>query len=137
MSTDQLRRVYVSMIRPVAEYASSAWHSLLTKEQANQLESQQNQAMKNILGLGISARRMREKLNLSTLYERRENAVLKFAQKCTVSERFGHWFSLRAVPTYERRSSVRYRQYNEQKCRTDRHQRSPLNYMRRKLNQTK
>ena len=83
MSQDQLKQVYTSLVRPVAEYATVAWHSLLTKEQANQLEKQQTQAMKNVLGIGISAEKMRNELALETLSDRRERSVLRFASKCS------------------------------------------------------
>ena len=134
MSTEDLKYVYVSMIRPTVEYASPAWHSMLTKEQSNILESQQAQAMKNILGPGISYRRMKETLELDTLQERREAATLKFGLKCANSVKFGHWFPQRRLPLYERRSGVRYSVYQEKICRTDRHKNSPLNYTKRLLN---
>ena len=136
MNTDQLKTVYSSMIRPVTEYASVAWHSMLTKEQSNILESQQYQCMKKILGPGVSAKKMRSELCLQTLEERSELAALKFGRKCLKSERFREWFPLRKTAAYERRTSVNYRTFLEEKCRTDRHQRSPLNYIRRKLNES-
>ena len=132
MSHEQLKKVYTSMIRPAVEYASVAWHSMLTKEQSNILESKQVQCLKKILGPGISARRMRQSLDLETLYDRREQAVIAFGQKCVKSDRFNHWFPHRAILQYERRAGVSYRLFHETTCRTDRHQKSPLNYIRKK-----
>ena len=134
MSTEDLKKVYTSMVRPSVEYAAPAWHSMLTKEQSGILEGQQGQAMKNILGPGLSYRKMREILELDTLHDRREAALLKFGQKCVASPRFCHWFPLRRKPLYERRSGVKYNIYHEEICRTDRHKFSPLNYARKLLN---
>ena len=67
MKTDDLVQVYKTTIRPSAEYASPAWHSMITACQSESLERQQNQAMKNIYGVGLSARKMREKSGLQQL----------------------------------------------------------------------
>ena len=136
MSEDELKKVYVSVIRPSAEYASVAWHSLLNGQQAHSIEKQQNQALKNIVGIGLSAQKMREKLELKTLEERREASVLKFAQKCKKNPRFSHWFTDRQASRYERRKNVNYRELVEPRYRTLRHKRSPLNYMIQRLNDT-
>ena len=92
MNNEQLKKVYTSMIRPSVKYASVAWHSMLTKEQANILEGQQVQCLKKILGPGTSARRMRQVLQIEPLYERREKAVVKFGQKCLKSDCFRQWY---------------------------------------------
>ena len=136
MNNEQLKKVYTSMIRPSIEYASVAWHSMLTKEQANVLEGQQVQCLKKILGPGTSARRMRQVLQIEPLYERREKAVVKFGQKCLKSDRFRQWFPQRTIPPYERRANVSYRLFYEPTCRTERHKNSPLNYIRKKLNES-
>ena len=46
---------------------------MILNEQSGEIEKQQNQAMKNILG--ISASKMRERLGLDTLQTRRDNAL--------------------------------------------------------------
>jgi len=48
MSTSDLLCFYKSVIRPVAEYACPAWHSSLTVEQSNRIESFQKRALKTI-----------------------------------------------------------------------------------------
>ena len=73
------------MIRPSVEYASVDWHTILTKEQAGSLERQQSVALKNILGVGLSARRMRERLEIEELSARRDRRVLNFEKKCFCS----------------------------------------------------
>ena len=136
MKEDELKKFYTSSIRPVAEYAAAAWHPMLTKEQSNLIEKQQSQALKNILGVGMSARKMRNQLDIPTLDERRQRRTRRFAEKSAASQRFGTWFPTRAGPLYERRQNVNYRTYEETKCRTERHFNSPINYMRRLLNQS-
>ena len=49
MSTGDLLCIYKSVIRPVAEYACPAWHSSLTVEQSNRIESFQKRALKIIM----------------------------------------------------------------------------------------
>ena len=48
MSTGDLLCFYKSVIRPVAEYVCPAWHSSLTVEQSNRIESFQKRALKII-----------------------------------------------------------------------------------------
>ena len=59
MKTEDLVKAYTSTIRPSAEYASPVWHPLVTIGQSEHIERQQTQALKNIFGAGISARKMR------------------------------------------------------------------------------
>ena len=134
MREEDLVKVYTSTIRPVVEYASPAWHSMLTSEQTKQLERQQSQALKNIIGPGLSALKMREKLNVEALATRRERAGIKFAIKCANSGRFNNWFPVRPGATYPRREGVNYHRYLEDNYRTDRRKNSPLCHMKQRLN---
>ena len=108
LSEEKLTRTYKCLIRPTVEYASPAWHSLLTAGQAAELERQQAQALKNIFGPGISANKMRERAGVSLWSTRRENAVKKFAMKCLSNPRCETWFRDRGFPSYPRRSGVNY-----------------------------
>ena len=96
------------------------------------LERQQNQALKNIYGIGLSARKMREKAGIKTLYSRQEDATLKFAEKAVKSERFGVWFPRRAVM-----SARSGRPFVEKVSRTERNRNAPINYMIRLLNNSR
>ena len=131
-SDEELVKVYCRYIRPLAEYASQAWGKMLTQDQARALERQQNQSLKNIFGLGISAEKMRSRAGIETLQERRRKALEKFARKNLESRRFGHWFMERRQMD-RGREGVR-RTYEEPISRIDRHWNSPLNTMRRILN---
>ena len=130
MTREDLTKVYKTIIRPIVEYGAVAWHSMLTAEQSSLLEKQQVQAMRNIIGPDISARKMRQELDISPLAERREEAVLKFAKKCASSGRFSHWFPTRPESNYPRRGSVSYSVYLEENYKTDKRKNSPLCYMR-------
>ena len=136
MKTNDLVRAYQSTIRPCAEYASPAWHSLLTINQSEQIERQQTQALKNIYGVGMSARKMRLDSGIDRLYVRREKACKKFAEKNLTNPRCDGWFSTRGQPSYPRRAGTTYRTFREPNSRTDRHRNSPINYARRLLNNT-
>ena len=63
----ELVRFYCGAIRPVAEYASPAFHSLTPGHLSQALERQQNQALKHIFGPGLSAAEMRRRASIPTL----------------------------------------------------------------------
>ena len=131
-SQEDLVRFYQGAIRPVAEYASPAYHSLLPAYASESIERQQTQAMKNIFGWGQSARKMRETAGIETLWRRRENATLKFAKKAQKDTRFTHWFPQRVEGRGSRTRNPR--PFLEKVSRTDRNRNAPLNYMIRLLN---
>ena len=60
-SSEELVRFYCGAIRPVTEYASPAFHSMMPAFLSSALERQQIQALKNILGPALSAEKLREK----------------------------------------------------------------------------
>ena len=128
-SERELVKFYCGAIRPVAEYATPAFHSMIPGYLAAALERQQTQALKNIFGPDLSAREMRKRAGIETLQKRRERATLKFAEKAVKSPRFGRWFPLRST-----RATRSTRPYLEIVSRTDRNKNSPVNYMRRALN---
>ena len=131
---DKLIRAYTALIRPAIEYASPAWHSMITSEQSERLERQQTQALKNIFGTGIRAGKMRSRAELPTLFRRREDACLKFAKKCIGNVRCSAWFRERPPSLYHRRKGTTYPKFYERTARTDRFRNSPKNYLLRRLN---
>ena len=92
---EELIKVYTTIIRPVAEYASVAYHSSLSDEQDEAIEKLQNIALKIIYGPGLSARKMRAMSGLPTLRARREALCLKFAEKCAAMPLFEDWFKVK------------------------------------------
>ena len=135
-SKSELVKFYCGAIRPVAEYATPAFHSLIPGYLAAALERQQTQALKNIYGPELSASEMRRRAGIETLQKRRETATLKFAEKAAKSPRFSRWFPLRSVGT-NARATRSARPYQEVVSRTDRNKNSPVNYMRRILNDSR
>ena len=101
MSEVDLTYIYTSMIRQSAEYASPSWNSMLTAEQSFDIEKQQNQAMKNIVGVGISSKKMRSGLGLDTLESRREKSLIAFATKCGTNPRFQSLVCTKAKSTLQ------------------------------------
>ena len=72
-TTEELVRVYTTMIRSVADYAAVVYHSLLTDKQDEAIDNLQNAALKMIYGPGSSARKMRSMAGLMTLRAPRED----------------------------------------------------------------
>ena len=83
------------MIRPVFDYCSVVYHSMLTDDHDERLERLQARALQCIYGSGISARKLRDLAELPTLRTRREDLCDKFVQKCLKNERYKDWFPLR------------------------------------------
>ena len=134
LDEEKLVKAYKTLIRPVAEFAAPAWHSMISADRSEQLERQQTLALKHIYGTGLSAAKMRAKADIVTLSKRRENAVLKFAKKCITNPRCQEWFIERTKPSYARRLNQKYPRYKEKTARTDRFRNSPKIYMTRLLN---
>ena len=107
---------------------------MITAEQSKALERQQTQALKNVFGPNISARKLRQMSGLKRLAERREELSLNFAKKCLINQTTRHWFCERRNPVYSRRPGVSYPRYVEKMSRTDRYRNSPKNYLVRLLN---
>ena len=115
MKEEDLVQAYKSTIRPVVEYASPVWHSLLTATQSERLERQQTQALKNIYGVGTSAQKMRKNAGVERLWTRRENVCVMFARKNLENVRCSNWFVRRPTPAYGRRLGATYNIYKDRK----------------------
>jgi hypothetical protein len=77
VSSDDLVHFYITVIRSVLEYACPAWHTSLTAHSANQIESVQKRAI-NIIYSNCNYREVCAKLNLPTLFDRREELCKTF-----------------------------------------------------------
>ena len=130
---EELTRVYATMIRPVSDYGCVVYHSSLTDEQDEELDRLQNQALKCILGPGLSGRRMRELAGVCTLRQRREDLCDKFAAKLAANPHFSDWFPIKSTRA-STRSGVKREVYLEKTARCSRLADSPLFYFRRRLN---
>ena len=120
------------MIRPVAEYCSSVFHSMITESDSNELERIQMQALKGIFGWQISYRKLLELSGLERLDTRRKENFVKLAEKMSHNLRFADLFPLRLYQgNVQPRHSEKYKIYP---ANTERYLKSPLNTMRRVLN---
>ena len=129
---DELVKVYQTMIRPIAEYCSSVFHTLITQSDSLELERIQMQALKVIFGCKWSYSELLEKSGLEKLHVRREAAFVRLAVKMSESARYSSLFPRRLY-----RAGVTVRnpeKYKVYKASTGRYLNSPLNMMRRKLN---
>ena len=130
--TATLTAVYVSFMRPVLEYASCAFHTILTVEQSEILEKMQRTTMKVIYGFETPYRECLEKAGIGRLDERREELLQKFTAKSYESSRFsGRWFEKKEESTYALRKENKI---VEEFAKRDRLCNAPLFRMRRILN---
>ena len=120
------------MLRPLIEFCSPVYHSLLSEEQSMRLEGLQKMALQIILGFGLNYCGLLDKANLKTLKERRELAFLNFAKSLVKNPRYNKWFPLNNERNLNLRSE---RLYKEEHSKTTRLFNSPLFSMRRALNE--
>ena len=93
-NSEELAKVYRTMIRPVANYMSVVHHSRLSDRQDEEVERMQAQALKMIYGEDVKYAVMRERVGVSTLRQRRIDACAAFAAKASVGA-FAYWFPRR------------------------------------------
>ena len=128
----ELVLVYTSMIRSLAEYCSSVFHSMITLSDSLELERIQMQALKSIYGWKNSYSSLLKMSRLDRLDTRRENAFFELAKKLSENPRFDSWFPKRLA----RREGLRQLEvYKLYPAHTERYLKSPLNRIRRKLNE--
>ena len=128
-SEQELVTVYKTMILPIHDYCSPAYHSMLTDVHDQVLERTQIGALRSIFGYTNTATELRRNTELETLRERRIRLTDNFARKCLSSDRFKHWF-----PRNENRRGRQAEEFKEFFAKCDRLKNSPLYYMRRRLN---
>ena len=125
--------MYKTILRPVVEYGCPIYHSSLTDSQDERIERLQDHALKCIYGMNLSARRLRGLAGVTTLRERREQIVHKFAHKCANDPALDHWFP-RNTARRSARTNKEDNYYLEEMARCQRLEDSPLFYFRRTLN---
>ena len=79
-----LVQIYISVIRPVAEYACPAWHTSLPKYVSDNIELIQIRCMKTIFP-GCSYDDILEMTNLPTLHDRRTTLCRTYFNKMNKS----------------------------------------------------
>ena len=128
LTQQELVKVYTSILRSTVEFSSVVYGPMLTREQSNDLEHLQMQALKIIYGFDVSYRKILENTGLEKLEDRREKAIVRFAEK-NLDSKFAHWF-----PRNESKRTRQGLEFKEERARTDRLRNSPIYCMRRRLN---
>ena len=131
MANADLLHIYKVTIRPAIEYASAAYHCLLTKEQSNSLERLQLRTMKTVFGDLVSYGTVIDAGLIEPLCQRREENFKKFALKTSKNSRFDHWFPKNVEVNHNLRRRERY---FIPRLNTERAMKSPIIQMRRYLN---
>ena len=132
LSQADLLFIYKTTIRPIIEFASAAYHTLLNKEQSAAIEALQMRVMKVIYGELISYRSVIESGVIDLIQTRREKNFENFAMKVSKNERFANkWLEPNRTTDVQLR---RREKYLIPRFRTDRANKSPIIQIRRLLN---
>ena len=124
-------QVYMSMLRPVLEFCSPVYHSMISADMNSKLENMQKLALRIIFGFDKKYEVILAENNITTLEERRSQAFDNFAIKCSLSGRFSEWLPVNDCERTLRTS----KKYREEYARSSRLYKSPIYAMRRRLNE--
>ena len=132
IQANDLLKIFNTCIRPSLEYVAPTFPSMLTKEQTEKIENVQKRASKIIFGWNADYNELVDQEKIVPLSKRREKLTVNFAKKAAASNRFGGWFEKKIPSAYDIRNE---KTYVEHFARTERLRKSPLYYMRRRLNE--
>ena len=131
MSPNDLLFVYLSVLRPVLDFAAPTYHSLLSVSQTDTLESLQRKAFK-IIYSDLSYREALAVSNVKTLEDRRFELTKNFAIKASKNPRYSDgWFPKKPNKHYSTREN---RPCLEFMPKTERIKKNPITYMTKLLN---
>ena len=144
LNVEELIVIWMTILRPLTEYAAPVWHSGLTKGDSQLLESMQKWALGIILGVKYKDNRrlykfnngtlryeeVLEKIGLVPLSKRRETLTSEFALKLVKNEKFSSMFQPRLKNIQTRSRAV----FQEEKPNSKRFYMSAIPYMTRILN---
>ena len=134
-STETMFTLYTWYIRTSLEYAASVWHPGLKEQQHARLESIQKRCFKIILGNNyINYETALTTLNTTTLFNRRENLLLKFGRNILRSEKHRHLLPPFLYDLHGRNTRGGTQLLQPVRCRTTRYQKSTVPYLVRLLN---
>ena len=134
MSESDLLFLYKTIILPVLDFATVAYHSMINVTQKLQLEHLQKRAAKIIFGIDCNYQELLDSEKLEELNTRRERFFVNFAVKASNNPRYmDRWSPLNPDPHYNIRNPKMYKEF---KARTERLQNSPLFQLRKRLNKT-
>ena len=94
-SVEDMKTIYTLFVRSLLEQSATVWHSSLTQGNCDDLERVQKSAFKIILGEKYkSYADSLTKLDMQSLYDRREQLCLNFALKCVKNPKSAQMFPL-------------------------------------------
>ena len=132
MSTSDLLFIYSSIIRPVIDFASNTYHSMLSAGLSYSLECLQKRALKIIYGAVHSYEVLLKKSSIPRLSDRREEMFKKFSEKAKNNPKVSEeWFPKNPPPTHNTRNKEVYKELT---AKTERLKNSPLFQMGKRLN---
>ena len=126
-----LVKIYVSMLRPIIEYACQVYYHMMNKTQADTIEDFQKKVLKIIYGYETSYEKALSESGLERLAARSEKLARDFAHKTANTDRFRGWFPMKTAPTYNLRNNLFF---EEEFTQENRLYNSPIHRMRRILN---
>ena len=132
MSSCDLLKVYITVIRSCLEYAVPTYNPMLSDYLRDRLEYVQKRACKIVFGWGSSYDQLIADGTIESLSTRRDRLTVNFARKASASERFKDWFQEKS---YKGLNLRKEKKFEELFARTERLKNSPLYYMRRALNE--
>ena len=133
MTERDLLYLYKTVVRPVADFASVTYHTMLNSGQIERLESLQRRALKIIHGVNKTSSELLSVSNVPSLAERREKMFCEFAKKASTNPKITEkWFPLTDTDNYH--NTRHFKKYKEFRARTNRLLNSPLYQLRKRLN---
>ena len=131
LNTSDLVSIYISFVRPILEYAASAWSGAISSKQCNDLERVQKRITCKII-LADNYKRYSDALqacNIETLQCRRKHMCQSFAKTLPESVLQGI-LPRKSDSGYQLRKSGLLGEFH---CRTERFRKSPLPHLTRLL----
>ena len=127
-----LFKLFNIYVRPIIEYCSVIYHSMLTIGQSAEIERLQKQVVKLAFRWERNYSDICEEKGILTLKERRENYIDNFVLKTLDNPRFTDtWYPRREAHTHDIRNR---NPFIETRATTQRYFNSPLSYLRRRAN---
>ena len=130
---EDLKDIYILFVRSLLEQSAVVWHSSLTKENEQDLERVQKNALRIILKNNYQTyKKALIRLGMETLNERRQKLCLNFAQKCVKNPRTTHMFpeNIKTHDMKTRKGNI----FQVQNAVSERLKKSPIIFMQNLLN---
>ena len=129
----ELKDIYLTYIRSIAEQSAVVWHSSLSRKNRRDLERIQKVAVRLIMGKNYKNYiHSLKALNLDSLDERRKTLCLRFAKNCLKNEKMKKLFPIkRSKHNMKKRNA---RKFQTKQINSKRYEKSALPFMTKLLN---